>query len=45
MVLVVDDMPEVLSLIHSLLSQTYQIKSVNSGKKAFRLPRPTHSLT
>lgn len=32
-VLVVDDTPEILSLIHTLLSDTYQVKSANSGKK------------
>ena len=33
MVLVVDDTPEILALIHSLLRGVYQVKSANSGSK------------
>ena len=36
-VLVVDDTPEILSLIHSLLSSTYQVKSANSGKRGLQI--------
>jgi PAS domain S-box-containing protein len=37
MVLVVDDTPEILALIHSLLSGTYQVKSANSGKRGMQI--------
>lgn len=36
-VLVVDDTPEILSLIHALLSGTYQVKSANNGKKGLQI--------
>jgi len=36
-VLVVDDTPEILTLIHSLLSSKYQVKSANSGKKGLQI--------
>jgi len=35
--LVVDDTPEILSLIHSLLSSKYQVKSANSGKRGLQI--------
>lgn len=37
LVLVVDDTPEILTIIHSLLSPLYQVKSVNSGRKGLRI--------
>jgi len=37
LVLVVDDTPEILSLIHALLSSTYQVKSANSGRKGLQI--------
>ena len=37
MVLVVDDTPEILSLIHTLLRDTYQVKSANNGKKGLQI--------
>lgn len=36
-VLVVDDTPEVLTLVHTLLRDTYQVKSANSGKKGLQI--------
>jgi len=33
LVLVIDDTPEILAIIHSLLSPFYQVKSTNSGRK------------
>lgn len=37
LVLVVDDTPEILGIIHSLLSPLYLVKSVNSGRKGLRI--------
>ena len=37
MVLVVDDTPEILSLIHTLLRDTYQVKSANNGRKGLQI--------
>ncbi len=37
LVLVVDDTPEILALIHSLLQGSYQVKSANSGKKGLQI--------
>jgi len=37
LVLVVDDTPEILTIIHNLLSPLYQVKSVNSGRKGLRI--------
>jgi PAS domain S-box-containing protein len=37
LVLVVDDTPEILSLIHTLLRDTYQVKSANNGKKGLQI--------
>ena len=37
LVLVVDDTPEILSLIHTLLRDTYQVKSANSGRKGLQI--------
>lgn len=37
MVLVVDDTPEILSLINSLLRDSYQVKSANSGKRGLQI--------
>jgi PAS domain S-box-containing protein len=37
LVLVVDDSPEILSLIHTLLRDTYQVKSANNGKKGLQI--------
>ncbi len=37
LVLVVDDTPEILSLIHTLLRETYQVKSANSGQKGLQI--------
>ena len=39
MVLVVDDTPEILSLIHTLLRDTYQVKSANNGRKGLQIAR------
>ena len=39
LVLVVDDTPEILSLIHSLLRDTYQVKSANNGSKGLQIAR------
>ena len=39
LVLVVDDTPEILSLIHSHLSISYQVKSANNGRKGLRIAR------
>jgi putative two-component system response regulator len=43
-VLIIDDSPEVLSLINALLRNTYQLKAANGGEKGLRLaaaePRP-----
>jgi PAS domain S-box-containing protein len=36
-VLVVDDTPEILSLIHTLLRDTYQVKSANNGRKGLQI--------
>jgi putative two-component system response regulator len=37
MVLVVDDTPDILALIHSLLRGSYQVKSANNGKKGLQI--------
>lgn len=37
MVLVIDDTPEILTLIHSLLSGPYQIKIANNGRKGIQI--------
>ncbi|NVO05099.1 MAG: response regulator [Rhodoferax sp.] len=39
MVLVIDDTPEILSLIHSLLSSTYRVKSANSGRRGLQIAK------
>jgi PAS domain S-box-containing protein len=39
LVLVVDDTPEILSLIHTLLRDTYQVKSANNGSKGLQIAR------
>jgi len=37
LVLVIDDTPEILTLIHSLLSGPYQIKIANNGRKGIQI--------
>ena len=37
LVLVVDDTPQILALIHSLLRSSYQVKSANNGKKGLQI--------
>jgi PAS domain S-box-containing protein len=37
LVLVVDDTPEILSLIHTLLIDTYLVKSANNGRKGLQI--------
>lgn len=39
LVLVVDDTPDILALIHSLLRGVYQVKSANNGKKGIEIAR------
>jgi CheY-like chemotaxis protein len=36
-VLVVDDTPEILSLIHTLLRGTYRVKTATAGRKCLQL--------
>ena len=38
-VLVVDDTPEILSLVHTLLRDAYQVKSANNGRKGLQIAR------
>lgn len=39
LVLVVDDSPEILVLVHSLLRGSYQVKSANNGNKGLQIAR------
>ena len=46
LVLVVDDTPDILALVHSLLRGAYQVKSATTGKKALQIAQsePTPDL-
>jgi PAS domain S-box-containing protein len=42
MVLVVDDSPDILALVHSLLSGNFQVKSANNGKRGLQIAQGEH---
>jgi PAS domain S-box-containing protein len=42
LVLVVDDSPDILALVHSLLSGSYQVKSANNGKRGLQIAQGAH---
>jgi CheY-like chemotaxis protein len=42
LVLVVDDSPDILALVHSLLSDSFQVKNANNGKRGVQIAQSAH---